>query len=56
MKLEKNWIFILQFDLGNDWPNQKLVFQYDNLLSVSLTKSEEDEEDEIRGDGGTFSR
>ena len=37
MKLEKNRIFILQFDLGNPRPNQKLLFQHANFLPAALT-------------------
>ena len=49
MKLEKNRILILQFDLGNPRHNQKLFSQDTNLSSVALTN-------EIRrDDGGKFS-
>ena len=37
MKLEKNRIFILQFDIENPRPNSKLFFQDANFLPVALT-------------------
>ena len=39
MKLEKIWAFILQFDLKNPGPNEKLKlkFQDANFLPAALT-------------------
>ena len=37
MKLEKIRIFILQFNLGNPQPNQKLFFQDASFLPSALT-------------------
>ena len=37
MKLEKNRILILQFDLGNPRHNQKLFFPDANFLPAALT-------------------
>ena len=37
MKLKKIRIFILQFDLENPRPNEKLFFQDANLLPAALT-------------------
>ena len=38
MKLEKNRIFILKFDLEKARPNKKMFFQDANLLPAALTK------------------
>ena len=37
MKLKKIQIFILKFDLGSPWPNEKLFFQDANFLLAALT-------------------
>ena len=37
MKLKKIQIFILKFDFGSPWPNEKLFFQDANFLLAALT-------------------
>ena len=57
IELEKFRIFILQFDLENPQPNQKLFFQDANFLPAALTKRlAVVSENKIRRDGDKFSR